>query len=238
MRLKKIKQLFEDGNICVCGLRGRGKDMLMGNIIIRRNKPYMSNTDYGGEHYPLDIKALEVSGNTYKNFISNNINKYEWNYPEECDIYISDCGVYFPSQYCNELNKLYGQIAVFQALSRQIGKVNMHVNAQSLNRIWDKIREQSDTYILCRKCWVLFGKIVIQYGTIYDEYESAVHRRKPLKLPKGKLMDKEYNLQRQNAIATYEANHGQIKNFITIYWNKSTYNTRIFKEILANGKEN
>ena len=236
MKIKKIIRMFEDGNVCVCGLRGRGKDMLTGNVIIRRKKPYMSNTDYGGEYYPLDMEALQVAGNTYLNFLSGEVNYYEWKYPEGCDVYISDLGIFFPSQYCSELNKKFGQVAVFQALSRQIGGINFHGNAQALGRIWDKIREQSDQYILCRNCWVFFGKIVIQRGTIYDNYESAQHRRKPLMLPSGKLFDKTYNLQREVAKANFEAQHGTIRNFWLIYINKSTYNTRIFKEILKNGK--
>ncbi len=32
MRLKHIIRLFETGNVCVCGLKGRGKDMLMANV--------------------------------------------------------------------------------------------------------------------------------------------------------------------------------------------------------------
>ena len=84
---------------------------------------------------------------------------------------------------------------------------------------------------------MFFGKIVIQRGTIYDNYESAQHRRKPLMLPSGKLFDKAYNLQREVAKANFEAQHGTIKNFWLIYKNKSKYNTRIFKEILKNGKK-
>lgn len=237
MRFKKIIRMFEDGNTCVCGLRGRGKDMLMGNVIVRRGLPYVSQVNYGGKHIPLDMKVLEVSGNTYKDFITGNIKKYVYPYEDGTDIYISDVGVYFPSQYCSELNKAYGQIAVFQALSRQLGKCNFHFNAQNLNRCWDKIREQSDQYILCRKCIVLFGKIVIQLGTIYDRAESAQNRQKPLLLPRSKIGGKEYRLQREVARANFEASHGTVKNFILLYWNKSNYNTRIFKEILENGKE-
>ena len=36
MRFKKIIKLFEDQNVCVCGLRGTGKDLLMSNVVIRR----------------------------------------------------------------------------------------------------------------------------------------------------------------------------------------------------------
>lgn len=46
MGIRNIKRMFEDGNVCVVGLRGRGKDMLFANIIARRRKEYISNTDY------------------------------------------------------------------------------------------------------------------------------------------------------------------------------------------------
>lgn len=127
-------------------------------------------------------------------------------------------------------------MAVFQALSRQLGACNFHINVQNLNRCWDKIREQSDTYILCRHCWVFFGgRLVFQLGTIYDRADSAQSRQKPLKLPWGTSMDKSYRLQRDVAVANFEASHGMVKNFFLIYRNKSKYNTRIFKEILENG---
>ena len=42
MNLKRLSKLyFESGNVCVDGLRGRGKDMLLANIIVRQKKPYM-----------------------------------------------------------------------------------------------------------------------------------------------------------------------------------------------------
>lgn len=48
MNFKKLIRLFEDGNVCVCGLRGRGKDLLMSNVAVRRGLDYISNIDYGG----------------------------------------------------------------------------------------------------------------------------------------------------------------------------------------------
>lgn len=55
MRFKKMMKHFEDGNVCVIGLRGRGKDMLQGNVIVRRKKPYISNTDYGEIFTPWSL---------------------------------------------------------------------------------------------------------------------------------------------------------------------------------------
>jgi hypothetical protein len=68
MRFKKIIRMFEDGNVCVTGLRGRGKDMLMSNVVVRRKKPYVSNVDYKGKKarfkrfYPLDYDTKKWYG--------------------------------------------------------------------------------------------------------------------------------------------------------------------------------
>lgn len=237
MRMKRlIKKHFERGNVCVVGLRGRGKDMLFANVSQRRKLPYVSNVDYGGLYAPLDLSLLECGGNNYENFISGEINYYQYPYPKGTDIYISDVGVYFPSQYCNQLNNKYPEIPVFQALSRQLGGCNVHCNVQNLNRAWDKLREQSDDYILCRWCLPLFkARVIIQYITIYDSPDSCIARRKPFRPPlslSGKMRDY-ITMQRMN----YEAQYGSIKNRLLIYRNKSKYNTTIFEEMLKNGKK-
>lgn len=233
--MRKIVRLFEDGNVCVCGLRGRGKDMLTGNVVMRRKKPYVSNTNYGGTFYPYVPKQLDCGGNTFRNFLKQDVLYYRYPFSDGTDIYLGDCGIYFPSQYNGELNKEYGYMSTFMALSRHLGDCNVHFNVQNLNRVWDKIREQSDIYIMCNWCKVLFGKIVIQKVTIYELYDAAVKRVPPFRLPRPWLNPDrifQWKVQKQN----YEIAHGNIKPRLLIYWNKSNYNTRIFKEVLENGK--
>ena len=75
--MKKIIKLFRSGNVCVFGLRGRGKDLLFSNVIIRRNLPYVCNTDYGGDHIPLFMPAFDCGRNTYDNFIAGDLKHYE-----------------------------------------------------------------------------------------------------------------------------------------------------------------
>lgn len=234
MRFKKIIRLFEDGNVSVCGLKGRGKDMLMSNVVVRRGIPYVCNIDYGIEHYDLDFSNLDIGFNSYKNFISGNVNYYIYPYPDGTDVYISDAGVYFPSQYCNELNRDFRNLPQFMALSRHIGDCNVHYNSQNLNRVWDKIREQSDTYILCRFCFYFFG-FVLQRVTLYDKYESALQRMSPLHIPLPLFANKEMKLQAKIQRANFEAAHGQIKSGWLFYRNKSTYDTRRFRAILEGG---
>ena len=236
MLFQKIVRLFEDGNVCVCGLRGRGKDLLMANVVIRRNKEYVSNVDYGGDDqhhqfFPLDY---DCGKNIYKNFITGKVNKYVYPWCDGTDIYISDAGVYFPAQYCNELNRDYGYFATFMALSRHLGDCNVHFNAQNLNRVWDKIREQSDCYIMANWCKVLFGKIVIQQVTLYELYDSALKRVPPFRLRRP-LLNADRRFQWETQKSQYDIAHGSIQRKLLIYLHKSNYNTRYFKELLSSG---
>lgn len=232
--MRKIIKLFENGNVSVCGLRGSGKDMLMANVVVRRRKPYVSNVDYGGDYYPLELSKLDCGKNTYDDFISGNVKHYVFPYGDGVDVYVSDAGVYFPSQFCSDLNRKYPYISMYQALSRHLADANFHFNSQTLNRVYDKIREQSETYIRCRWCKVLFGKLVIQRVYIYERYQSCVDcvplfdLKRPLLNPTRRLT---YDLAKMN----YQISHGKIVGKWLIYFNRSNYDTRRFKEMMRNG---
>lgn len=235
--MKKIIRLFEDGNVCVCGLRGRGKDMLMANVVVRRNKSYVSNTPYDSNVIPFVPMDFDCGKNTYDDFINGTVKQYMFPYKDGTDIYIGDAGIVFPSQYCNELNKKYGYFSTFMALSRHLGECNVHVNVQNLNRIWDKIREQSDIYIMCNGLWrwlLRLTGIVVQCVTIYELYDSAVKRVPPFRVPKP-WFNAERLQQWRLAKQQYDISYGYIDRRWLIYRNKSNYNTRIYKEVLANG---
>lgn len=239
MRFKRIVRLFEKGNVSVDGLRGTGKDMLMANVVVRRKLPYVSNTYYGGGTYPsglwlpFDPNNYTLGGNSYENFLSGDIHHYEYPHPDGFDLYISDAGVYFPSQYCGELNKKYGYLALFMALTRQLGECNFHTNTQNLNRVYDKIREQSDIYIKCNWCKVIFG-FVLQQVTIYDCYESCVKRVPPFRLARSLFSaDRKFDYDKERL--HYEISYGKIARRFLFYRNKSCYNTRRFKEMLEHG---
>lgn len=235
MNMKKIIKLFQSGNVCVCGLRGRGKDMLFANVAVRRSLPYISNTDYGGSRVPFVPLDYDCGGNTYENFLDNEILPYTYPHADGTDIYLSDAGIYFPAQHCKELNKKYPYISTFVALSRQLGECNFHFNVQNLNRVWDKIREQSDIYIMCNWCRVVRG-LVFQKVTIYEKYESAVDRVPPYRAPKVRLNnDRKMNIAMEKQ--RYRTSHGDIKSFLLIYRNKSKYDTRVFKAMLENAKK-
>lgn len=236
MKIKKIIKMFEYGSVCVIGMRGRGKDLLFSNVIARRKLPYVSNVDYAGEFHEFKYSDIDVGGNTYKDFISGDLAYYKYPYPDRTDIYLSDVGVYFPAQYCNELNRDYKNLAVFAAISRHAGLCSMHYNCQYLGRIYDKLREQSDCYILCRRCFVFFHKIVFQWIRVYDKYESALTRQPPFRVIAPLFSNKEMKQQLKIEKERYECLHGSIKSGLLIYWHKGKYDSRIFKTKLEQGR--
>lgn len=234
MGIGYITRLFDKYSVSICGSKGSGKDLVTANVIARRRKPYVSNMDYNvrAKWYPFEYNALDVGGNTYKNFISGEVNPYTFPYPDGTDVYISDAGIYFPSQYNGELNRDYKEFPTFMAISRHVGDCRVHINSQNPNRTWDKIREQNDYWLRCKRSYVLFGKICITTLTEYDKYESALARVRPCRVRTPLLGNKVARMQAQIYRDQFYNQHGIVRNRLLIYWNKSKYNTRQFKEIM------
>lgn len=242
MRLRSIIKLFENGNVCVVGERGCGKDMLMSNVVVRRSLPYISNVEYlkksllQPEFHVLDFSKIDCGGNTYVNFMSGNILPYKYPYPLGVDVYISDVGVYMPSQFCNELNKSYKQIPTFMALSRHLGECNVHINVQNLNRAWDKLREQSRTYITCLRCRVFklpfHRQLVLQRIRVYEKYQSCVDNVPKLRLPFYMYLGKDKTQARLYRL-NYRISHGIIKESTLVYFNRSNYDTHVFRSMMG-----
>lgn len=239
MRLKKIINLFEKGSVSVCGLRGSGKDLLTANVVVRRKKPYVSNINYGGMYMPFNYKLIDCGKNTYKQLLENECNKYDFPYCDGTDVYLSDCGIYFPSQYHSELNKAYPYLPTFMALSRQLGLCSVHTNCQQISAVWNKLREQQqDTYIMClRSFYIPKIDFVIMKIRIYEKYDSAVARVRPCRVRVPLLNP----TRRQNALLykdDFINRHGEITEHFLFFRNKSTYDTRYFKSLLKGGVRN
>lgn len=235
MGLRKIKKLFKRHSVAIAGPKGSGKDILMGNIISRsKSRFYISNMDYKikrKKFIKVNFDKLNIK-NRYDNFIRNQIEPYFYPYPESVDIFISDCGVYFPSQYNVELNRKYPEFPAFMALSRHLGDCFVHTNAQNYDRVWDKIREQSDRFILCRSTFVLFGLIVFQRIRIYERRDTFINEIQPFR---GKFtFNKEKRERLFQEQLQYENTHGSIQGKMLVYLNRTHYNSRLFKELLEN----
>lgn len=231
-----FKHYFEKGSTMTFGERGTGKDLLCGNYAYKCGY-HISNIEYKeGYQIPLDFDLLDVK-NSCVDFVEGAINKFEYKYPEGVDIFISDINVYFPSTEFALLNKKFSRLPYFLSLSRQIANADVHLNCQSLARVWDKFREQSRTYGFCVKC-KYFKKfdLVIQKVILYDKYDSALLAASPFMLKKpsvfaSKDVKQNYLIERQRHLQQF----GNIKKFTLIYKNKSNYDTRYFKKLLKEG---
>lgn len=240
MGLKHIIKLFRDGNVCVCGQRGAGKDVLFGNVIARRKKPYVSNLNYTNNELwqELDFDKLDCGKNTYLNLLQGKPYYYVYPYEPCSDVYISDAGIYLPAQFCNELNKRYPYLPTYFAVSRQVSHNNIHTNVQALPRVWDKVREQAgDWYIRCRSCKVLFGFLVIQKVTLYDKYQSAADRVRPCRITVPMLAKKEVKLNARMYIDKFHNTYGTVQDRLLVYINRSKHDTYYFEKLFANGEK-
>lgn len=231
--LRTIVKLYEKGSVSVCGQRGSGKDMLTANVIARRALPHVSNVKYDDTTIPFVYKDFDV-GNDYNDLITGNITPYVYPYPDGTDIYLSDCGVYFPSQYNPLLDRDYKRFPTFLALSRHVGNCSVHTNSQDICRPWNKLREQSDCYLMAVWTKVLFGKLVIQKVRRYERYDACAARVRPCRIHKPLIcLDQNRLLQIQMYRDNFYNQHGEVEDYYLVYINRSNYDTRFFKTLLA-----
>ena len=222
-----LRRRFKRCNVIVFGKKGSGKDLLFNKVINLRKEPCYTNIPYS-RAYCLDarIQDFAVAPNTYRSFLDDNIQVIDKVLAERMDFYISDGGIALPSQYHGELDKKYPSLPIFYALSRHLTNSNIHINTQNLNRIWDKLREQADTYIRVERTINIFGFLFTTF-TVYDYYESA---KKCLQPYPHSIFSSSYNTAQRNE---YYAVNGRIDRHL-ICQHKSTvmYDTRYFHKVV------
>lgn len=219
-----IINCFKKGNMIVYGNKGKGKDLVFQKIIEwRKNENYLSNLNYGYNYENIKLKDIDV-GNTHHNFIHEELKVVE-KQPFECkDIYISDTGVYLPSQHDSTLHKVYPTFPIYYMLSRQLTSNNIHTNVQNIEREWKALRELGDGFIWCKKTIKIFGYLVT-FCNYYDRYQTACNKILPIKKPKLTEGRTEYE--------QFYATNGTIREFFVINRIKNIkYDTRAFHEKL------
>lgn len=228
-----ICKKFIEGNCIVVGKKGKGKDLFFNQIINKRKSKCISNIQYNPtfcKKKPLDyLKLKNDKGEElkYSDFLSGKFQPVEKQLNECQDYYISDCGVFLPSQCQAELCKKYPSLPITYALSRHLARMNIHANSQALNRIWDKLREQADSYFIIRKS-INCGLFFLQKVTYYDDYNRCLQNMRPFK--SNKLLSSKEN---RALFENYTAQNGLIKNMWTIQLNKNIkYDTREFHKII------
>lgn len=219
----ELKKIFNKNNVIVFGKKGTGKDMIFNYIT--NTKEYYANIPYTKlPQLMINVSELKLGDNTFETLLNDKIVKVSWPYKENTDIFISDCGVYLPSQYDYILHKKYGGLPLLYALSRHIGNFNIHCNAQALERIWKPLREQADWYVKTLDTVSLPFMLLTKYR-LYDKYQSALNDVRVVKLP---LL----NNDSENNVRIHNANNGIIKErwIIQLKCNVK-YDTRYFKKV-------
>ena len=219
-----LKTIFENSSTYTFGAKGKGKDLLWQKVINLRKNPYYSNIYYGGYYKHLNLKALNVDPNTYKDMISNDIKRINTYLLEQCDLYVSDAGIYLPNFEDSQLNKQYPSMPIFIAVQRHLLLSNTHVNSQAFGRVWKKVREQADFYIKALKVVKLMPGALYCKIRIYDREKSAETDVRPLK---KRLFSK--NSQSKQDFES--ANGLIIERWYRISRKSIKYDTRAFKRI-------
>lgn len=218
---------FKKNNVVVYGKKGTGKDLIFNYVINHRRVKCCSNIQFNKKYCDIqNISDFELKSITYNDLIDNTFDKQDKTFIEKKDFYISDAGIYLPSQYSALLDKKYKSFPIVYALSRHLGHFNIHANAQALGRVWNKLREQADSFISCRKTYKIFGFLITKC-IYYDKYESANSNLLPFKA--GSLSSKEKKALK----AQFEATNGIIRTLYILQHKRNIkYDTRAFHEII------
>lgn len=223
----RITKAFKEGSVMVSGRKRFGKDVLFQTIINKRKEKYFSNINYGGDYNHIEMKEMLLGDNTYHNFINGEVHVCEKNKKlEGHDIYISDGGVYLPSQSDAYLHKIYPSLPITYALSGHMWANGIHVNTQRLDRVWKALREQADYFVLMRKRCLKLPFFIVLFTTEYTKYDSAMQELCPMK---STLFNKYSKAEKD----LFKANHGFVKDGLIIVpkWSLK-YDTRAFHEVI------
>lgn len=225
---KDILDHFKKMNVVVAGKKGTGKDLLFQKIINKRKEYYYTNlpNGYGGNNEHISLREIACEPNTYDDFINEKIVKSKRRFMEKCDIYISDAGVYLPSNLDSMLYKKYPSMPIYYALSRQLADHNIHANVQVYSKLWKALREQADYYVTCKKTikWIpffLFTKCIS-----YEKLDSAMQELLPIK---SRIMNKYSKAEADQ----YNATNGLIRvGWVIQRKSKIKYDSRAFEKLI------
>ena len=225
---KLLCDTFNEGNVICFGKKGKGKDMIFNKVINARGVNCYSNIQFNKELCTIkSIKDFSVEPNTYIDLLENNVTIVKKTNKEQTDFYISDGGIFLPSQYSNNLCKLYPSLPIYYALSRHLTNSNIHINTQYLGRVWDKLREQADRYIKADGTKCIFGFLVTKF-IYYEKYESALSQVLPYEST-GLFKSNESRAEEEKHLATY----GTIKvGYIIQHKSRIYYDSRYFHKVM------
>ena len=213
---RQLVDMFENENVMVYGKKGSGKDLITALVIYLRGEKHYSNIYYDENTEIRELSDLHCGGNTYEDFVDGTVKKFDPNFEDGFDFYISDGGIYLGCQYNKELNSKYPEMPIHFALRRHLYDSRIHINSQALGRPWDKLREQQSAFIHTLKTTDC-GDCLVVSAISYTRYESALECFPPPE------KENSYDIMRLGQIREH-------KFLVRKDWIK--YDTRHFKELL------
>lgn len=227
-RLKR----YQRDSLIVFGKKGHGKSLLF-SVMARqcRKKGYLSNTDFKHKGQIL-VKPSDISlsPNDWESVMHSEVVPVPRHYEWECKpVFFDDAGIYFPNFADNTLKKAYPSFPISLAVWRHLYDAPIHVNSQDVSRTWKMIREQADGFIKARRFFHL-GPVGFLSLTYYDRVASAENDLAPLR----KVFLNKYS---SADVASYRAEHGEIKDFTLMVWlPHHRYDSRYFRGVFFRGE--
>lgn len=221
-----LKQVKED-SLIVYGKKGHGKTLLFSEMTrCDKRTGYLSTTKFfhKGEKV-IPYNAVNVYPNTWESVLNGDIQKIkkhkDW---ENRTVYLDDGAVFLPNFVDSDLKKRYPSLPVAYALWRHLYNAPIHINAQSVDRVYKLLREQADGFINCRGV-MRFGPFAWVKCTYYSNINSAKQELCPMS--RGV-----FNKFQRGEQAMYEATNGYIKDFIIFApaW-RNKYDSRYFHRV-------
>lgn len=220
----KVKVIFNQLSICVCGDRGSGKDTLFSYI--SRKIPHNSNTPLHSHTNLIALDDLMIPELRRKLLVEGarfNID-YEKYKQFENVTFISDAGIHFPSYEDSALKKEYSNLAISIAIWRHLYDSPLHFNCQKSSRLWLILREQLNNIIECKG--VRFGLFYCKlYLTFYENIKDYEDGKSELKKP---LLMKE-----DSTLLVEKSTRGIVKDYVLLFPKKYIeHDPRYFKKIV------
>lgn len=190
---------------------------------------YLSTIDYGYGARIVSWHEFKLYSDkeckkelTYVDFIQNekNINAKKIKSFEGKNLFSPDLGTTFPASFHGDLMKKYPSLPIFFMLCGQLYDMNIIANAQYINLLWDKLRNQQDITIRIEdtnprnKSFLkvispylpFFRKYMVQTMIVYTKQESAAMGLLPFKPSPGIKDRKMIKMEKEK----YESEHGKI----------------------------
>lgn len=173
-----LLDVFNKYSVSVFGATGTGKDLMFAHHIALADAPHYANLVYNKKTIIAPLALFEIKGMKHEDVLKRRIMPASNRIIDGLAYYISDGAIYIPNTDDARLKKENPGLHIYAALRRQLNNLQIHINAQTFERLYIIYREQSECFIWTRGTLDLGDKLLVQTFT-YDNERSAAARLFP-----------------------------------------------------------